>query len=286
MTRTMSKTQQDAFVRHLEDQGCAVRRTSQGGFFIYFPDGGKTSVHVSTSDIRAEKNAIATFRRHGIHHPNDPKEIDMVANKNDEGYPDYMTGPITSTTRKTVLAELESRGWPLRLRAKDLAMDTVTANRALYAVGYRWEDPESPSRNRYWKAPDEIKELHERVQAEMKEREEEARRQRQERVLRALPRVQEDVDVSRETFPEIEVPVTVENVHLVQAAADLAKPAGEAEEPEREFIDTVDSWVIDDGAPDVYIPMPVRKYLSSLRGAGLELEIRVWRTDRPKGEQS
>lgn len=329
-TRTVSKSQRDRFVKHLEDQKCVVRLTSKSGAFIRTPDGATTTVHFSTSDIRAKKNAIAWFRRHGIHHPDDTKEMEEVVTKNEEGYPAYLTGPINTTTRKIVLSELEAKGWPLRLRANELAMDSVTAGRALYAVGYRW-DTDTTARNRYWLAPDEIREMHERVKAEMKEREDEARRQRQERALHALPPVtvrplipfrppfdemgeprnkdaQDMQDaVSRETpepgsasdtmigapgrevTPEVEVPLTRENVHLVEAAANLGKEQVPAA-PEREFIDSVDSWTVDLNAlPNMFFgggSMSLEQYLMSLRSAGLEVEIRVWRKDRPEGENA
>jgi hypothetical protein len=283
---------------------------------VFSPDGGTVTSHGSLGDHRALKNDIANFRRIGLRHPADTRpieqETDMVE-YNEEGYPLYLTGPITSTTRKHVLAELESKGWPLIVKATDLAMDTTTATKALYAVGYRWHDDDEGKKNRTWHAPDEIVDLHVKAKEEAERRENDARELRKQ--MRSLPTPSTDpavaalrtptpLEVARERavlreftscghtawedvpagrkcadcgemlndLYEAKVEGTLDReIERVLAIEEVDPPA------EREFIDSVDSWVIDDGAPDVYVPMAVRKYLSALRGAGLEVEIRVWR---------
>jgi hypothetical protein len=299
--RTMSTSQQQRFIKHMEKQGCEVRKT-KSGYIVKFPDGGTESVHISYGSVFSLRNDITRFRKHGVTHPEDKDKPKKMTENNDapapadgNEYPEYMTGPINSTTRKRVLAELESRGWPLRIKPQELTMDTVTAHRALYAVGYRW-DTSTPRRNRIWDAPDDIRELHEKVKAEMARREEEAR----ERARAA--HVPTPADVAKSGH---QPPVTIRSLEDARAAReegrplpslDFAKRAGHdgphlphrmtqttppitsvpgVQKPkveEREFIDSVDSWVVTGGMPN-----EVMGYLNMLRGAGLEVEIRVWK---------
>lgn len=309
-TRTMSKTQRSKFEKHLEEQGCDLRTIAGGGWIIRFPDGGSTTVHTTSSDIRSTRNAIALFRRHGIQHPNDPKEIAMP--ENDADYPDYMTGPIAGTTRKRVLSALERLGWPVVVLAQELPMDTVTAHRALYAVGYRL-DPKSTTRKRIWNAPEDIVQLHEKVKADQAERADEARAQRlaaHEAAVMAAAALTPDADPEEEEEEQgligVVMPPTVEppsellrdgsiNISNAEGAVITRDDEGniidvrnitreEVEaytkvrevKPEREFIDSVDSWTVETGGFSG-VPVEVREYLAGLRAAGLSAEIRVWR---------
>jgi len=322
---SMKGPAQERFTAAMEAQGARTRKT-KNGLMVYAPDGATLTVHTTYGDRRSLVNDIAWFRRHGLRHPSDTSphhneeetEVGRKAETNDEGYPHYMVGPINGTTRKRVLAELESKGWPLRVMATELNMDTVTAQRALYAVGYRW-DPQSPPKRRAWLAPDDIKEMHEKVKAEMKRREDEAKEARHAAqstvivepgaiVITATdtPSPQDVADaiaagtaekiaipfrnpgkpigeaftpefVDEHTTPEKRPlrpeapPITKPVLHVgtTRPAFDSLKPS----EPEREFIDSVDSWTANENDA----PTPVREYLRGLRAAGLEVEIRVWR---------
>lgn len=278
--KQLTGNQEAKLIKFMEAQGCRVKPT-KNGLIIFSPSGQSVSVHKTPGEARGTQNDIANFRRIGLRHPEDKKEL--TVNVNEEGYPDYITGAIAGTTRKKVLYELESKGWPLEVRATELSLETVTAHRALYAVGYRLDDPQSNKRSRLWRAPDDIRELHEKAKAEMQRREAEAKAERDR--LRAerqeRPPVPTPADVVKGLAQTVE---NIQTTFSVVEQMEQPEDKGESElhpevapTPEREFIDSVDSWTVDDGAPDVYIPMPVRKYLSALRGAGLEVEIRVWK---------
>lgn len=315
------------FNREMEKQGAKTRRTKKG-LMVYAPDGATITVHTTYGDRRAIANDIAWFRRHGLVHPSDTtkesKVVRKAAETTEDGYPLYMVGAINGTTRKRVLAELESRGWPLRVKATELEMDTVTATRALYNVGYRW-DLSTSTRHRVWVAPDDIKEMHEKVKAEMARRETEARQEREfQKELQATCKhesweahgaVRKCADCGKvldplppkEATPGLSV-AFMENAHRIKPSVTMPPlpspppsdrplqvienvvsgligkkperqedyaitPPGLSEpKSEREFIDDADSWVVE--GP---VPAKVERYLSTLRSAGLEVEIRVWR---------
>lgn len=273
------------FVRHMEDQGATVRKT-KGGYIVYSISGKTATVHRTYGDRRGMVNDIAQFRRAGLHHPEDTKEIDEVVERNEEGYPLYMVGPVAGTTRKKVLADLESKGWPVRVFAQDIALDTVTAARALYAVGYRWDPATRTKRKKAFVAPSDIVELHEKMKAEQARLAEEARQAR----LAA----HQAVETAKEAVDDI---ITVEPAedpswvgheatpgHSMQIVKTQAEPEPAA--AEREFIDSVDSWTLEPyalpGLRDGGM-VTVDQLISTLRAAGLEVEIRVWRAVTPKG---
>lgn len=56
----------------LERQGCGVERRSRG-WFIKFPNGDSTVIHVTDSDHRAEKNTRSRVLRAGLEWPFDGK---------------------------------------------------------------------------------------------------------------------------------------------------------------------------------------------------------------------
>jgi hypothetical protein len=186
----MTNATRKRIIAEIEAQGARARETKRG-ILIYAADGATRAITAWSSEPTGLRNDVAWFRAHGLHHPADKKELEKTevakkAETNEEGYPLYMVGPINQATRKRVLSELERRGWPLRVKSTEITMDTVTASRALYNVGYRW-DPDSPARERVWMAPEDIQVLHERVKSEMKRREEEARAEREfQRELQAI----------------------------------------------------------------------------------------------------
>lgn len=341
---TMKGARLESFARKMEAQGARTRKT-KSGLMIYAPDGATLTIHTTYGDKRALVNDITWFRRHGLVHPEDTKEQDMgkSAMTNEEGYPMYVVGPVNGTTRKRVLAELESKGWPLRVRPTELDMDTVTAARALYNVGYRW-DPASPEKRRVWVAPDDIREMHERVKAEMARREQEQKDARiaAHKVVEVAAIAVEVATCAHEAWEErgevrkcadcgtilgepvaghegveghpmqivsdmqkgVSADAAVEAVRKARAlpSLDFVRHAGhegphhpvrnpkfmdEHVEPqpvpeppaeiaqEREFIDTVESWVIED--TNLSPEMTVKELRRTLEVAGLEVEIRVWR---------
>lgn len=327
---TMSAERKKKIIADLEAQGATARETKKG-IMIFAPDkNDMRTISAISGDVKGLRDDIAWFRKHGLHHPADRKEMPVVAKPaltNEEGYPMYVVGPINGTTRKRVLSELEKKGWPLRVRPTELTMDTVTATRALYNVGYRW-DTDSPAKARVWVAPDDIKEMHERVKAEMDRREQEAREARAAhheamaghenvedqpvQVVKTdsvLAAVQEARSKPVDLIPEVPVEryrnpgptiaeaatpeflaenteprnvvgrVTFQEKREDDEIVTVTGPNGTSQvvakvTPDREFIDSVDSWTVDE---HWYLPREVSAYLEGLRGAGLEVEIRVWR---------
>lgn len=286
MGRTLKHAKADAFVKHLEEQGAKVRKT-KSGYMITSITGDTVSIHRSpSSDRRGKTNEISSFRRVGLHHPEDKREIDEVVAKNEEGYPLYMVGPVTNTTRKRLLEDLESKGWPVRITAKEINIDTATALRALYAVGYRWEEG-ATGKNKIWVAPQNIIDLHEQVRAEQERLAEEAReerkQQRQETMAEKTRQAEVSALASMTVVPECEdvgAQVNDQLDKLADAIRDVTKgddeTTDEVEPPRdemREFIDSVDSWTVG------VLPgnISVADYVSMLRHAGLSVEIRVWK---------
>lgn len=316
----MNAEHKKRFIADMEAQGATARETKKG-IIIFAPNkNDMRTISAISGDVKGLRDDIAWFRRHGLTHPADkkldqkkeqPEMARTTAATNEEGYPLYLTGPITSTTRERVLSELEAKGWPLEVLATDLSMDTTSAAKALYAVGYRWgEDGMEGKKNRRWHAPDEIARLHTLARQEAERRESEAREARiaaakehtekmaghegvedhpmqvvktdsvltavQEARTKPLPSLDfvKHVGHAGEHHPVLNPEVHGEP----PLRGDLAEPIPTAdivpnEPPAREFVDDVDSWVVDAGS----LPGPVGDYLNVLRSAGLEAEIRVWR---------
>lgn len=257
----------DRFIRHMEMQGAKVRQT-KSGYLVTSIDGRTVGIHKGTrSDHRGLSNEIGQFRRAGLHHPDDKKDMEEVVAKNEEGYPLYITAPITERTRRDLLAELESKGWPLTISGRELSLDPSTANKGLYAVGYRY-DLNGKARNRVWNAPADIVELHEKAKAERERAAAEAEHSEQDEMEE---RPKEEVEEHLRPEGDADVVVAGESVN-VSFPDDEPSPEG-GPSAGREFIDSVDSWVI----AEPPMSLSVAEYLRLLRNAGLEVEIRVWR---------
>lgn len=150
----MSASQIARFTSICEDQGIRVTRTKKG-LFLRFPDGSSTVQHFTNSDIRANQNQIARFRRAGVVHPDD-KSQDL---------PPYITsGGISQKTRQRVIDYIVKKDFPVFVYANDLVtgipMEAASVNRALYHSGFKAGPKPSNSRKaRQWFTPDHIMEL-------------------------------------------------------------------------------------------------------------------------------
>lgn len=58
----------DEFAQAMADQGCHVRRTNEGYFFL-LPNGKPTLLHRSPSDVRWVKNLRRDIERSGLTFP-------------------------------------------------------------------------------------------------------------------------------------------------------------------------------------------------------------------------
>lgn len=307
-TRNLGRAEQDRYIKELEAQGCRVRYGGRGSkLVVYAPDGGSTTIHFTTSDIKSLQASISWFRRHGLRHPDDTKEVrvereDPPAETDGDPYPDYVKGKLSNTIRTKALALLREQGWPSEVTVKALpGMDPASAAKALYAIGYRWPEGtaggQTGPKARVWHAPEEIRKLAAQAAEESKDMVQAP----EERPNVGFGSVPSPADVARsvrhrEPVPEKawEKPTPPRPTPTIPefAKAITQAVAAQAPEPEpevkptggREFIDTVDSWTVDTRGASItdrhpMVPEAVRNYLDGLRAAGLEVEIRVWRKD-------
>ena len=251
VAKTMTATAVDRFIRSMQEQGVGVTRTTKG-LLLRLPDGETTTMHFTNSDVRAIDNLISRLRRAGVRHPDDPKDVRQLAASITE-HP-----PVAERTKRKVLEALEKLGYPERVAVRQIT-DTVTVNNmtvtaALYQMGFK---PVRGKRNaRDWMTPEDVL------------------------AMKPGPELEEQFVAAPES-PTISEGSAEEAERLLGAALEGARQTGRdfahlaAEKPEREFIDSVDSWIV-----DLHIlprQMTIGDYFDSLAASGLEFEIRVWR---------
>lgn len=238
-SKTMTASQIDRFVRSMVEQGVGVTRTTKG-LFLRLPDGESTTVHFTNSDVRASDNLIARLRRAGVRHPEDPKDVRELPSNITDG------PPVAARSIRKIEKVVEELGYPEVVTVKQITDNTeivhITATRALYQMGFK---PVRGKRNgRDWLVPQEI-----------------------------LDRKPKEEPVESQTLPEREATAEEE----AEILASIADPDFvEVQRPEaREFIDSVDSWVVDIR----HLPptMTIGDYFDTLRASGLDFEVRVWR---------
>lgn len=211
MPEQMSATQQERFVRSMQDQGVAVTRTTKG-FFLRLPNGESTTVHFTLSDVRAQKNLYAVLRRAGVRHPEDPKNMNELPESITE------SGQPAPRTRRSIERYVEDHGFPDKVAVlaivKDTGMEHVTITRALYHMGFLPTKGKRGARD--WLTPEEI-----------------------------LKRKPKGGPVESQTFdPEPEL----EEQFLAAPDETTATPVPPMER--REFLDSHDSWVVNlEGLP-------------------------------------
>jgi len=234
----------------MQDQGVGVTRTKKG-LLLRLPDKTTTTVHFTNSDVRAHDNMIARLRRSGVRHPDDPKDVAELPSQ-------ITTERASAASQRKAREAVATLGYPEVVTVKAIreasGMEHITTSKALYTLGFK---PVRGKRNeRNWLTPQEILD---QKPAEEEVPEPESPTFEEESVLLHDGTVPEDiVNEVREAF-------TVIDVHPPQDAEVTRAP-------EREFLDTHDSWVVVSG-----FPQPVLDYMEILRGAGLGVEIRVWR---------
>lgn len=287
MPQSMSKTQILRFTRFCEDQGIRVTKTKKG-LLLRFPDGSSTVQHFTNSDVRAEPNQIARFRRAGMVHPNDTKQ-------QKDALPSYITsGSISEKTKKKIVDYVASQGYPEAVLSssvvRDLKMDPGWANRALYHSGFRPGKAKSRKVGRPWYTPDEILCLKPdtTLQAELDQIVEEVPDQQEEAVERIIERettAEEEIesppgamgDTGDEPVKFVDVPDGGFDERTTGVPPIIAT-ATKAIADDLEYIDTRDSWVL---APETLFGEKWNLYMADelrvLKALGIEYEIRVWR---------
>lgn len=252
--KAMSATQIARFAKSMEVQGVGVTRTKKG-LLLRLPNGESTMLHFTASDVRAITNLKARLRRAGVNHPDDTRAVEL---------PDYITaGSVREKSKKLAWQWVRDHDFPDEVHGKDFAelgWDPGQCNRVLYHAGFVPSDRVG-KKGRSWAVPEWLAEegvaLH-RTQAEaaLAAAVEGARE-----AGRTIGRELLAEDEESPTFPESEV-VTTQAVHTIQTNG-------------REFIDSVDSWVVD----LVRLPMnmTIGEYFQSLDASGIDFEIRMWR---------
>lgn len=301
MVASMTKNEINRFVRICEDQGIGVTRTKKG-LLLRFPDGTSTTQHFTNSDVRAEKNQIARFRRAGMVHPNDTR-------KQTEELPSYITnGTITQKTKEKIVNYVVQQGFPESVLAsavvKDLDVDPAWANRALFHTGFRPGVAKNRKIGRPWYTPENI--LGMRVDEEAPAGEKET---------------SETIDVGPVTVGEPEplashppLPsLDFVKMHghdgehhslrhpdiIDQAEIDARNQAEDAKEREAglrdennnpmvegiHYIDERESWVPNDMKKllGTFLYDMLEDRLSTLRAVGINYELRVWVDREQKG---
>lgn len=251
MAETWSNSRVKQFIYSMQDQGVGVTRTKKG-LFLRLPNGDSTSVHFTNSDVRADQNLMARLRRAGVRHPLDPKGVNELPTTITEA------GPPANRTQRTILEYIETQNYPEVVQVshicKQTGLEWITVSRALYHMGFLPTKGKRGARD--WITPDEL-------------------------IVRPEPEPEPEVieEPEPEPEPEVEEPEATpagdgtDKIEQPVNATPESTTFQKTVEP-REFIDNVDSWTVN----LKMVPPPVYDYLRQLRSAGLEVEIRVWRT--------
>ena len=271
MPQAMSKTQRLRFIRICEDQGIRVTPTKKG-LLIRFPDGSSTVQHFTNSDVRAEQNQIARFRRAGMTHPNDTRPT--------ESLPAYITsGSISRKTKQKIVDYVASQGYPESILSsaivKDLKMDPGWANRALYHSGFRPGPAKSRKVGRPWYTPDEILCL--------KPEEKDVLDVATENTAAATDDYEKkkiaDMAFDPGVDPGLDDVMPTNDTREQEESVPLPEPevVQEPQADDIQFIDVRDSWVVD--MKDLFggTYYMIEDKLKMLGVLGMDYEFRVWR---------
>lgn len=294
---------QDTLIKHLEDQGATVKKIKKG-IMIYGPPPtlGTFTIHNTPSDHRALANDMAALRRIGLTHPLDNKPLTMEVA---EGYGPHVLIPISPRIDKRARQVLHSLGWPLEVTTTMLTgyMAGMTAEKALYQLGYRHHPEDKKGRNqaRIWVGGAEVARLHEEVEKNRIEPDVEVKLREPERFdsgpvpdLGLEPREPKCEHPSWTRIGFLGKECT-DCGHYWEAPDDPCKVCGSTKhaedghpfvddhqgegEPERiDFIDERDSWVVDaEELLGAGIFSMFENQVRALKAVGIEYEIRVWR---------
>lgn len=268
--KNMTTTQQAIFIKSMEEQGVGVTRTRKG-LFLRLPDGTSTSLHFTNSDYRAQQNLINRLRRAGVRHPEDPKNVERLGRQITDAQ------PVAQKTKDRILEYVVAAGYPQAVTVKGIILATgmahITITRALYQMGFKPIPGRYNSRD--WLVPDEVlakkPEPEPEPDVEVKLRET--------TVLEPTPdEPEQNAEPESPTF-SCSICGSDEHDYLGHPSPPTPVPKAPAKEkPEREFIDTHDSWTLDLKELGRFGFFTVEQLATVLRAAGLEMEIRVWRT--------
>lgn len=263
----MPRKQIETLLTHAEAHGCTVTPVKRG-FLIRFPDGGTTTVHLTTSDVNTERNVRAEFKRHQVPWPRGGGK----------------SAVLHKDTVRLGDAAMRKLGHPEEVRSHQLLDLQPTLGKAAarnYLTRHLGYTLVGNTRNARYVKPQPIQEA---PVEQLKVLEPAAHQQ-----LAEAPQVKvyaseaaeapvavlswESVGITWQD-PEEASPLDAIPDDLEPSALDEAEQEAPAPES-REFLDTADSWTVD------LARLPSGLTLDSLvdlySAAGLLVEVRVWR---------
>lgn len=222
-------------VKHVTAEGVTVTRTKKGLLFR-FPNGSTEMIHFTPSDHRWQANTRASFRRAGISWPGDDTTPKV---------PDNVSGGgLTHQSRDRARAALVKLGNPTDVTPAEItqAVEELFDLTLPHVTASRmlYHSGFRPTLERRRKAVIWERELSETEAAEL--------------FAQTI-----DVEPATEPMPAIE-PATVQ-------------PS--AQDPEREFIDSVDSWPLN--LELLQDDMTLGQLRAFAAAAGLNIEVRTWK---------
>lgn len=153
--KQMSRTEQERFEKSMIEQGVKVRRTNDGGFWLLLPNQERLAVHITSSDVNAQKTIFRKLRGAGVIHPDDKTDVTKL--------PPYITErTISANVRKSFIDWWIKAGYPKEVYASDVVKelwprDPAGVNRALYHTGFKpIYKKRSAREKRAWVAPEEL----------------------------------------------------------------------------------------------------------------------------------
>lgn len=233
---TLAPKEISRLLEHVERQGVKVTPTTKG-YLLRLPNGDTAMVHKSLSDWRAPLNIRARLRQAGIDWPTDHQ----LGAKFDDA-PRKVRAATIAAWRKTLGDPLPSSVTISDVMASHFGADSPKVT----SGGYRDQAQKVLLALGY--KPTTMKDNKARIW-----------------VLEVPEPVSPLADVDPEEHPEI--------ANAIRSLPRIA-PAETEQTAEREFVDTVDSWVLDHSdLADVKFGAVAR----TLAAADLRFELRVWR---------
>lgn len=269
----MTRKEIATVLQGLADQGCELV-PKKNGTVVRFPNGGHTSFHYSQSDTNDRKYSRALIRRNGLkwpldgEHPKQKKEPTVARTIHPDRY----------AAVDRVVAEREAAGtlWhPTPIIAKESGVPPVTVRKIMDKRGYLFDS------QRGWTKP--VPTQIEPVKIEPKlvvpgyglpmyvAQPAKTLAEREQVRTFSVDTPEESVE---DLLPGSPNPPTANSKPLADKKPEVQTEQKRPEE--REFIDTHDSWAIDNfmSIKDLTVAQLVAAY----HAAGLEVELRVWRT--------
>lgn len=257
----LSQKDQKRVIDHVQAQGVGVTDTKKG-YLMRFPDGGTAMLHKTQSDRMAPMALRAQLRRHGISWPFDgaiaelPKYItegDMRDSSLD-AYRRHLGDPLPDEAFPAVLTR---QVYEFRNPGKTMPKNHAPTQtyRALYRLGYvpggRYGEKHE---GKAWvRRPEETPDV-----------------TTGERKPFAPPQMFAP-EPEPAAVAELKSEVTTLEVNPSASVQSVTGPQSGG----REFIDSVESWTLD---VDTIADIPVETMARMMRAAGLEVEIRVWKS--------